>query len=240
MSAAPRPVAVVFCKAPVPGRLKTRLSPYFEPDEAAAIGLAMLLDVLEAVASQRWQTVASVAHRQDLAAVASLLPDGVQVSVQPTGDLGARMARELKRYGADSGRPVAIIGSDCPGISRAHVGTAFDALDDGAQAAICPSDDGGYSLLAARGDITPLLSDIPWSTAEVARTTKAAAQVHGIRLEVCTPLPDVDTADDLAHLFGAASQRDPVACRTRAVAVALKNKRQGLAFAPGECQGTPL
>jgi len=232
VSAGPRPTVVVFCKAPVPGRLKTRLTAGYAPDEAAALGMAMFLDVVHAVSAPAWNTVASVARDEDRGAIAALLPGDVGVSVQPEGDLGERMAFEIARHGHGGRAPVAIVGSDCPEISRGHVARAFGAIDDGADAAICPSDDGGYSIIAAHAEVGALLRDIPWSTADVARLTLAAAHAAGIRLDSVDRLPDIDRVEDVLRLVGDETRASEVAARTRAVAVALGNKRPGLAL-PG-------
>ena len=40
---------IVIAKEPVPGRVKTRLSPPFTPRQAASLAHAALLDTLEAV-----------------------------------------------------------------------------------------------------------------------------------------------------------------------------------------------
>lgn len=49
MSARSATVAIVMAKAPVPGRVKTRLCPPLSPDEAAAVAEAALSDTCEAV-----------------------------------------------------------------------------------------------------------------------------------------------------------------------------------------------
>jgi len=43
-----RPVLLIVAKAPVPGLVKTRLTPPFTPHQAAALAAASLLDTLDA------------------------------------------------------------------------------------------------------------------------------------------------------------------------------------------------
>src|SRR5205807_5507305 len=45
---------IVLAKAPVPGRVKTRLCPPCDPAQAARLAEAALVDTLRAVAAPRW------------------------------------------------------------------------------------------------------------------------------------------------------------------------------------------
>ena len=66
---------LVLAKEPVPGRVKTRLTPPFTPREAAALAEAALMDTLEAVRRTR-----VIRHVLALAGEPGpWLPDGVEV-----------------------------------------------------------------------------------------------------------------------------------------------------------------
>ncbi|MBA2767522.1 MAG: hypothetical protein H0U35_00015 [Sporichthyaceae bacterium] len=82
-----RPQIVVLAKAPVPGRVKTRLSPTYSPVEAAELALAALLDTLDAVCD-------APASRRFLAMDGDFLnapPDGIEVLHQRGDGLAERI-----------------------------------------------------------------------------------------------------------------------------------------------------
>jgi rSAM/selenodomain-associated transferase 1 len=215
-----RPRVAVFCRAPVPGRAKTRLSPEFTPDQAAALALAMLLDVVNALADRRWTLGAEAARDEDLAAVRALMPPGVGVGRQCDGDLGARMRAGLERRLAEGAPAAVIVGSDCPEIRRRDVAAALAALASGADAALSPAGDGGYALIAARTPVAPLFSGISWSTSKVLDQTRERAREAGIALAEVGPVHDVDRPEDVRRLVGNRRRASPVARRSRAVALA--------------------
>jgi len=221
VSAGPRPAVIVFCRAPVPGRTKTRLSPAYPPEQAAALGVAMLLDVTAALSSGELELSAAVARAEDRGPVAALVPPDCAVAVQSDGDLGQRMRNAIRRGLGDGHPAVALVGSDCPEVTVDLVGAAFTALKDDADLVISPSGDGGYSLIAAASDIGPVFEGIAWSTARVIDMTRAAAAAADLRMVELGPLNDVDRAEDVARLAGDSLRPSAAAVRTRAVATAL-------------------
>ena len=216
-----RPAVSVFCRAPVPGRTKTRLIGDRSPEAAAALGVAMLLDVVSALRSEAYRLRVAVSDPAGRGPVAALLPGDIPVDEQPAGDLGARMAGVIAA-GLAAGRPgVAIVGSDCPGIGGEVVLQALSALEAGADLVISPARDGGYSLVAARREIGPVLRDIPWSTDSAAAATLAAARREGLRVARIAGVDDIDRPRDLTRFLGDPLRPSTVGARTRAVAAAL-------------------
>lgn len=189
---------LVFCRAPVPGFTKTRLTPPLDPVQAAALSAAMLLDTVETLDSMGFPVSLRVVDAAHRSVVCGLVPH-CQVEVQSQGDLGARML-SAATHALSTSSAVAIVGSDCPALSPTHVEEAFAALDGGADAAVCPSGDGGYGLIALRRPCSELFAGIPWSTAAVLEASHAAAAESGLRLVEVEPLDDVDRPEDLAGL----------------------------------------
>jgi glycosyltransferase A (GT-A) superfamily protein (DUF2064 family) len=174
----------VFAKSPRPGVAKTRLAAVIGPEAAAALAGAMLADTLARVAR----------CRRAAAIVASAGPIDTTVPVwdQGEGDLGARIARVLRRGLADSG--VIAIGGDAPTLPLSILEAACDALESGRDA-ISPAEDGGFVLLAVR--TVPDLAGITWSVASTFEQTRA-------RLVDPVVLPgwwDVDEHPDLVRLL---------------------------------------
>jgi hypothetical protein len=188
---------VVFVKDPAPGAVKTRLAAAVGADAAAAFYRVLAERVLEATTPRagEYERLVFFDPPEALAQVRAWLP-GVRLAAQSSGDLGARMADAFGRAFARGAGRVALVGTDAPAVSRDTVLAALDALD-AADAAIGPSEDGGYYLLALREARPELLAGIPWSTPSVAAETRARAAAAGLAVRELPVLRDVDTIDDV-------------------------------------------
>src|SRR5271154_5202135 len=118
----PLPV-YVFAKAPVPGRVKTRLVPAVGVEGAARLARALLEDTLEALLSSgRAAPVLAVDE------VEAFRGRGLPLVEQGTGDLGERLERVLGR-GLTRARAVVAVGSDTPGFPPPLLEECFSALE---------------------------------------------------------------------------------------------------------------
>jgi uncharacterized protein len=187
---------LIFAKAPVPGQVKTRLIPAIGA-EAAAI-----------LASQMLQRTALAALDSEVGSVELCMdpPSGhphwmgqVPLDVIPTpqgeGDLGERLARAAQRVLA-AGDRVILIGTDCPELDRDRLVAAADSLERH-DAAIHPTQDGGYALLGLGRFDPSLFEGIAWSTDQVAAQTIARIAALGWSLHIGETLRDIDVPADL-------------------------------------------
>ncbi|HRP22842.1 TIGR04282 family arsenosugar biosynthesis glycosyltransferase [Thauera sp.] len=191
---------VVFAKAPQPGRVKTRLIPALGAEGAASLAARMLIHalseaLLSGVAAVELCATPSPA---DAAWRGVELPDGLVLTAQGEGDLGARMARAAQRV-IEAGEAVLLTGTDCPGLDAACLRRAANALCE-TDAVIGPTADGGYALLGLRRFDASLFEDIAWSTPAVARVTLARLDALGWSRTRLPLLHDIDEPADLVHL----------------------------------------
>ncbi len=191
---------ILFAKAPVAGRVKTRLISALGADGAAKLARRMLdhaLNIAGAAEVGSLELCASPAPTHpDWQGIR--LPAGIETSDQGDGDLGVRMARAAQR-GLANGQNVLLIGADCPALGVQHLRTAVAALNTD-DAVLLPARDGGYLLLGLKTHAASLFEDMPWSTAQVAELTLARMTALGWRVAVLEPLPDIDRPEDLIHL----------------------------------------
>lgn len=193
---------VLMVKAPIAGRVKTRLAEGIGLARATGFYRATLAAVAARLARPRqWCTYLAVTP--DIATGAPVWPAGYRSFGQGGGDLGKRMQRVMD--GLPPG-PVVIIGSDIPGITATHIARAFDALK-AADVVIGPSSDGGYWLigLRRRPRVVRLFDGVRWSHAETLADTLRNA--GGLRVVKLDELDDVDDADDYARLRGGIGRR---------------------------------
>ena len=186
---------VIFLKAPVAGRVKTRLAKSLGAGRAAAIYRRLTANTIAHAAAGRWRTVLAVDPVTALSGFESLWPRRLARIAQGGGDLGRRMRRIFDRPEAG---PILIIGSDAPAVRASHIRAAFKALE-GADAVFGPADDGGYWLigLARRRGRAPAFKGVRWSSAHALGDTIRTMPEHWriMRLE---RLADVDDFADLA------------------------------------------
>lgn len=181
---------IVMLKTPHPGRVKTRLGRDMGLVPAAWWYRHQVNTLLRRVEDPRWSTVLAVAPDQE-GMTSRVWPAHLPRIPQGRGDLGTRMQRLLNfAPGA-----ACLIGSDIPGITRAHIGQAFHQLGP-KDAVFGPSDDGGYWLIGrAAGRCLPALAPVRWSTQHALKDTQTC--LRGWRIAHAATLRDVDTAADL-------------------------------------------
>lgn len=183
------PALIVIAKAPVPGRVKTRLCPPCTPSQAAAIAEAALADTLEAVASTPAVRRALVLDGEP----GSWLPGGFDRYPQATGGLDARLAAAFEAVGG----PALLVGMDTPQIDAGLLERSLAALDRSrVGAALGPAHDGGYWAIGLRRPTSRVFEGVPMSTPWTARAQRLRLRRLGIPWAELPPLRDVDTFDD--------------------------------------------
>lgn len=191
---------LLLVKAPVPGRVKTRLAPLLGAQGAAdylAAELRRLARSLHESALAPVEVWAGVdaSHEifQELHATY-----GWRVRAQPEGDLGARM-RHAARRGLLEADSVLLVGADCPQMGPEYLRMALEALQARCAAVIGPAQDGGYVLLGLRQVKRELFADIEWSTPGVLAKTRERLRGLGWLWQELPTLRDVDTPEDYLH-----------------------------------------
>jgi rSAM/selenodomain-associated transferase 1 len=191
---------MVIAKEPVPGRVKTRLTPPYTPAQAAELAAAALADTLAAVAS------AGVARRV-LALAGSpgpWLPPGFDVIGQRGGDLDERIACALADARASCPAPLVLIGMDTPQVTPALLAAAVGPLVSGAaDAAFGMAEDGGFWLLGLREIDPALVLGVPMSRPDTGALQLARLHQAGLRVRLLPELADVDTAAEAERIAAA-------------------------------------
>jgi hypothetical protein len=192
---------VIFAKAPVPGKVKTRLIPALGEEGSARLARRMLRDTLrEAMKVEAAEVELCVEPDPSHSNWQGLLPP-VRLTEQGPGDLGERLGRAATRVLAE-GQRVIFIGTDCPALDERRLRQACEELESH-DAVIHPTFDGGYALLGLARFAPSVFSGIEWSTSSVARVTMARIAALGWSLHVAETLQDIDEPRDLASLRGA-------------------------------------
>ena len=195
-SAEARPGArlLVFAKAPLAGRVKTRLARHYGAAQAARFYRGMTALTLARAAAagparlELW-CAPGVSH-PFLRGLARR--HGARLRAQPPGDLGRRMGRALEER-----LPALVVGADCPTVSTAMLREALDVLEAGADAVLGPAEDGGYVLIGLGRPLPGLFQAMPWGSPEVLSRTRQRLRAGGWHWHELPPVFDLDRPADL-------------------------------------------
>lgn len=198
------PCVVAVAKQPVAGQVKTRIAATLGAEMARELyrcALADTVDLLRAVEDVR----AALSYAPDTVVAhdyfSSLAPDFILIA-QRGNDLGERLLHTFQTLRAKELAPIVLIGTDSPSLPRSYVEQALALLaQPETDAVLGPAADGGYYLLGMREPLAPLFQDIRWSTEVVARQTRERALEHVLCLKEVPVWYDLDTAEDLQHLY---------------------------------------
>lgn len=189
---------LLLCKNPILGKAKTRL--------AKSVGDEKALAVYRFLLEHTAQVVAGVPNDKRIFYSDEVLQEDMfqganyHKTLQPSGDLGARMQAAFEEAFAAGYERVVIIGSDCYELSSALLKEALAALNT-KDVVLGPAKDGGYYLLGLRQMIPAVFQDKPWSQANLLNTTINELDDLEHSYLLLPELSDVDYLEDLPFLL---------------------------------------
>jgi rSAM/selenodomain-associated transferase 1 len=190
---------VVVAKAPVPGKVKTRLLPRFTAEEAADL----LQDRVMTITSLRGVDLAiafTPVNARDMFVPFS--QSGISLFSQRGTNLGERLNNIFVEKLAAGYDAVSIIDSDTPDLRQSTIQESFKRpLSNQTDTVFGPCHDGGYYLVAMRKPHPDLFVDIPWSTETVLSNTLEKAKKLGLKTDLLPWWNDLDTFEDLVVFY---------------------------------------
>ena len=192
---------IVFARAPVPGRVKTRLIPSIGTAGAAALHEQLVLHILSTATDAKvgfvdlWCAPSSK-HSFFLQCARKF---EISLFNQIEGDLGSRMAQAFHETLKKAPQAL-LIGSDCPSLTADDLRKAADVLRHGIDAVIGPAEDGGYVLIGLRQYTPDLFTRISWGTGSVLDQTRTRLRGLGWKWHELPERWDVDRAEDVERL----------------------------------------
>lgn len=193
---------LVMAKAPVAGRVKTRLGADVGHAAAAEVAAAALLDTLGAATAAAGPDGCHLALDGDLdEAVGAARLRTALVGWTVTAQRGEGFAERLVAAHADAGPGVVVqIGMDTPHATPDLLAAAAAPLlgDEPAYDAVLgPADDGGWWVLARRDpSVAAVLAGVEMSTEHTGSDTRDALVGAGWRVGTTVMLRDVDEVAD--------------------------------------------
>lgn len=213
----------IFLKAPVAGKVKTRLCPPLQEQEALLLYTAFLEDLLDAASRTRcrslWLFYEGQSPREylpeELVQRLNTPLGRLRELPQSTGDLGQRINSAIDALADRNALPVLFVGSDHPDLPTLYMDHLLVALAS-ADLVLGKASDGGAWGIGVREPHPALFDEIPWSREDTARSLLDRAISLGLTERVLAPWHDVDEVDELRALWQRIHQRESEAPRTQA------------------------
>jgi glycosyltransferase A (GT-A) superfamily protein (DUF2064 family) len=190
---------LVVAKAPVAGRVKTRLGAEIGMAAAAEVAAAALLDTMAACRDAFGPDACLLSLSGDFADAVRgdeliRATDGWSVARQRGSTFAERLANS--HLDVPPGGSVVQVGMDTPQLTATLLGEVAAAVEEH-DAVLGPAEDGGWWVLALRRPVAARsLHDVPMSTPTTYDDTRRALVSEGLDVGVASTLRDVDTAAD--------------------------------------------
>ena len=195
----------IICKAPQPGRSKTRLATAIGAAAASELSACFLRDVAAAIEAipevlgRRGYGVYAPAGAEDI--VRQLLPASFGLLLQAGDDLGHVLHGATCAF-LDAGHDsVLLVNGDSPTLPPRLLTQAVEVLRElGDRMVLGPASDGGYYLIGLKRPHPHLFTGIAWGTGTVARSTCERAAEIGLATTMLPEWYDVDDVQTLRWL----------------------------------------
>jgi len=187
---------VVMAKAPVPGRVKTRLIPGLGARRATDAYLQLLSNTLRGLTAVGEQRVLSCDPDTGHVVFRRLgKAHGWQRIPQARGDLGYRMSSIISRFQRHFDYTI-VAGSDLANLNAGIMKQCIDQLIAGHDLVLGATEDGGYGLIGMSTLHAGVFRNIPWSSERVLGVTLARCRQLHLKVAVVGGLWDVDNYQD--------------------------------------------
>jgi rSAM/selenodomain-associated transferase 1 len=193
---------MIFCKAPVKGQVKTRLTPELSTEQAMRVHVELAQRTLQLATREALCPVElwCMPSTEDAFFTESAQAYPLKLRQQHGLDLGERMSHAfcaaLKNYDC-----AVLIGCDCPSLTGQDLEAAITALNQKTSCVLGPAEDGGYVLIGLNQPRPELFDNMPWGTARVLEQTRARLKQYHLDHHELREQWDVDDPKDLARYY---------------------------------------
>ena len=194
----PDAVLMIFCKAPIIGEVKTRLTTELTSEHAMQVHIELTERTLKLATHnqlcnvQLWCTP-SIEHPFF---TASALTYPISLHKQEGVNLGARMSNAFCMTLINYSRAL-LIGCDCPSLTQENLEEALFALNQRNSCVLAPAEDGGYVLIGLNQPHPELFLNIEWGTDQVLDHTCTLIKQNNLNYHALNEQWDIDTPKDL-------------------------------------------
>jgi rSAM/selenodomain-associated transferase 1 len=196
-------LVVIVAKEPIPGKVKTRLSPEISAADAASLYRCFLIDRIKGIGALAGVDRGVAYTPEEAIGTFSAMPlDGFDLFPQRGADLGERLSNIFLDKLATGYDAVSIVDSDSPDLPNSLIRESLQLLlSKQAEVVFGPCHDGGYYLVGMRRPHPELFRNIPWSTASVLSLSLEKSRKLGLNVKLLSFWNDLDTFEDLLGFY---------------------------------------
>ncbi len=194
----PDTVILLFAKAPVTGKVNTRLI----SDIGVQAATQLQDDLIHQRLSMLTQANLCAVHllcspdvRQDDYFMRCKQQYPIALLSQSGTDLGMRMLNGIKQA-LQQYKYCIVIGTDAPALGEVLIEKAIERLKKGLETVFVPAEDGGYVLVGLQKPYKFLFQDITWGSAEVMQQSRNKLNKNGISFYELDTCWDIDRVED--------------------------------------------
>lgn len=192
---------IIMVKAPVPGKVKTRLRPELSDQEAAELAECFLRDTIRKAESLNYKLIIAYSPVRQRRYFEAIAPVGAMLIAQSGLDLGERMFNAFQAAFEMKCCPVVMIGTDSPTLQPDEIIKAFELLEGQADAVLGRTTDGGYYLIGINAASPEIFTGVEWSSENTFQQTAQNITNLGLTLRETKEWYDVDEPQDLVKLW---------------------------------------
>lgn len=191
-----RKAIILFTRAPVPGRTKTRLMPYLSGTQCARLHECFLRDIKRQCEKTEADLFVCHTPENGKERLYPIFGEGAAYFLQEGETLGERMYNALlevlgKGYGA-----CLLIGSDVPEVRAGHIDRAFRVLER-RDVVFGPTMDGGYYLVGMKKPCKEAFEGQSYGHGNVLQNTVRSLREKKLTVGYTAALSDMDVREDL-------------------------------------------
>ncbi len=191
---------IVFTREPVPGKTKTRLMPYYTPEQCAELHLCFLRDISREMKHGLIGEDMFICYTGGEPVFLRKTFSYAADFFEQTGEgLGIRMENAISHVLELGYDKCVLIGTDIPEIQAETIRNAFDALD-GNDIVVGPTTDGGYYLIGMK-EVRHEAFDVKlYGIGTVYEETVSLMEKAGLTVATVDTYSDIDEREDIADL----------------------------------------
>lgn len=190
---------LIFCKAPVAGKVNTRLAPQLGEQGATALHEELAGRIIAECRRGASAPIELWCEPDTSHPFFAMLASSEECFAQQGDDLGERMAFALSASLSRGGVARAVlVGTDCPAIDVQYLEMALDKLSNH-DVVIGPAEDGGYGLIGLTRAYPSLFAGMAWGSDSVCAETCRAINRQRLYWSLLPLLWDIDRPEDVAR-----------------------------------------
>lgn len=191
---------IIFTRVPLPGKTKTRLMPFLNGDECAALHTCFLKDIYQKAEKTDAAVFVFYTPEDEKKLLGEILGTEDNFFPQEGEDLGERMKNAIDHVLSEGYEKAILVGTDIPQMEESAWEQAFDALDE-YDIVIHPTQDGGYYLIGMKKTYESIWKVERYGTNTVIQDTLSCMKKAGLRVAAGQIYYDVDEKEDLCKLW---------------------------------------